>query len=211
MPPTACQRFPIWGNVKAIHRMGGIHDPPHDLPILASHPKHTARLSPAGPHNVACRLELARVELGVADIRRQSLGGQLPAGPVVEQLQLVAFLTGGGEDQRLPHVQPVARHLGPVQHPCRLACAAIVHLAGRDALEGGEVPLCVTLRRVAVSLRGPGQSPVLPFACCVGSLRCVGCCGLCSCCCRFRVRGAQSLVHRGCAGCSACRLCVSGA
>ena len=26
------------------------------------------------------------------------------------------------------------------------------------------------LRRVAVSLRGPGQSPVLPFACCIGSL-----------------------------------------
>ena len=30
------------------------------------------------------------------------------------------------------------------------------------------VPPCVTFRRVAVSLRGPGQSPVLPFACCVG-------------------------------------------
>jgi len=29
---------------------------------------------------------------------------------------------------------------------------------------------CVTLRWVAISLRGPGQSPVLPFACCVGSM-----------------------------------------
>ena len=66
-------------------------------------------------------------------------------------------------------------------------------------------------RRVAVSLRGPGQSPALPFTCCVGSLCVVGCCGLCSCWCRFRVRGAQSLVCRGCAGCGGCRLCVSGA
>ena len=32
-------------------------------------------------------------------------------------------------------------------------------------------PPRVTFRRVAVSLRGPGQSPVLPSACCVGSLR----------------------------------------
>ena len=50
---------------------------------------------------------------------------------------------------------------------------------------------CVTFRRVVVPLRGPGQSPVLPFACCVGSLRSVGRCGRCSCWCRFRVRGAQ--------------------
>ena len=72
-------------------------------------------------------------------------------------------------------------------------------------------PPCVTFRRVAVSLRGPGQSPVLPFACCVGSLRSVGRCGRCSCRCRFRVRGAQSLVCRGCAGCGGmCRLRVSG-
>ena len=49
---------------------------------------------------------------------------------------------------------------------------------------------CVTFRLVVAPLRGPGQSPVLPFACCVGSLRSVGCCGRCSCWCRFRVRGA---------------------
>ena len=73
-------------------------------------------------------------------------------------------------------------------------------------------PPPVTFRRVVVSLRGPGQSPGLPFACCVGSLRSVGRCGRCSCWCRFRVRGAQSLVCRGCAGCGGmCRLCVSGA
>ena len=52
-------------------------------------------------------------------------------------------------------------------------------------------PPCVTFRRVVVSLRGPGQPPVLPFACCVGSLRCDGRCGRCFCWCRFRVRGAQ--------------------
>ena len=55
-------------------------------------------------------------------------------------------------------------------------------------------PPCVTFRRVVAPLRGPGQSPVLPFACCVGSLRSVGRCGRCSCWCRFRVRGAQWFV-----------------
>ena len=50
---------------------------------------------------------------------------------------------------------------------------------------------CVTFRRVVAPLRGPGQAPGLPFACCVGSLRSVGRCGRCSCWCRFRVRGAQ--------------------
>ena len=71
---------------------------------------------------------------------------------------------------------------------------------------------CVTFRRVVAPLRGPGQSPVLLFACCVGSLRSVGRCGRCSCWCRFRVRGAQSLVCWGCAGCGGmCRLRVSGA
>ena len=52
-------------------------------------------------------------------------------------------------------------------------------------------PPCVTFRRVVAPLRGPGQSPVRPFACCVGSLRSVGRCGRCSRWCRFRVRGAQ--------------------
>ena len=50
---------------------------------------------------------------------------------------------------------------------------------------------CVTFRLVVAPLRGPGRSPVLPFACCVGSLLSVGRCGWCSCWCRFRVRGAQ--------------------
>ena len=50
---------------------------------------------------------------------------------------------------------------------------------------------CVTFRLVVAPLRGPGQSPVLPFACCVGLLLSVGRRGRCSCWCRFRVRGAQ--------------------
>ena len=50
---------------------------------------------------------------------------------------------------------------------------------------------CVTFRRVVVPLRGPGQPPVLPFACCVGLLLSVSRCGRCSCWCYFRVRGAQ--------------------
>ena len=66
------------------------------------------------------------------------------------------------------------------------------------------LPPCVTFRPAAVPLRGPGQSPVLPFACCVGSLRSVGRCGRCSGWCRFRVRGAPSLVCWGCAGCWGC-------
>ena len=52
-------------------------------------------------------------------------------------------------------------------------------------------------RRVAVSLRGPGQSPVLPFACCVGSLRSDGRCGRCALWRGFRVGGAQWLAHWG--------------
>ena len=70
----------------------------------------------------------------------------------------------------------------------------------------------MTFRRVGAPLRGPGQSPVLPFACCVASLRSVGRCGRCSRWCRIRVRGAQRLVCWGCAECGMmCRLCVSGA
>ena len=41
-------------------------------------------------------------------------------------------------------------------------------------------PPRVTFRPVDVPLRGPGQSPARPFACCVGSLRSVGRCGRCS-------------------------------
>ena len=71
---------------------------------------------------------------------------------------------------------------------------------------------CVTFRLVVAPLRGPGRSPILPFACCVGSLLSVGRCGRCSCWCRFRVRGAQQLACWDCAECGmVCRLRVSGA
>ena len=52
---------------------------------------------------------------------------------------------------------------------------------------GGGLTPCVTFRLVVVSLRSPGQSPVLPFACCAGSLLSVGRCGRCSCWCLYRV------------------------
>ena len=69
---------------------------------------------------------------------------------------------------------------------------------------------CVTFRLVVAPLRGSGQSPVLPFACCIRLLLSVGRCGRCWC--RFRVRGAQWLVCWGYAECGkVCRLRVSGA
>ena len=61
-------------------------------------------------------------------------------------------------------------------------------------------PPCVTVRRVAASLRGPGQSPVLPSACCVGSLRSDGRCGRCSCWCRSASAGPSGWHTGGCAG-----------
>ena len=63
-----------------------------------------------------------------------------------------------------------------------------VHLLGWSAP-------CVTFRLVVAPLRGPGRSPVLPFACCVGSMSSVGRCGRCSCWCRFRVRGPPPPAH----------------
>ena len=68
----------------------------------------------------------------------------------------------------------------------------------------------MTFCRVAVSLRGPGRSPVLPFACCVWLPRSVTRCSRCSRWCRLHVRGAQLLV-RGCTGCCGGRLTVFAA
>ena len=91
--------------------------------------------------------------------------------------------------------------MGSLSHRCLQGCP-----------EPPPPPPCVTFCRETVSLRGRGQSPVLPFACCVGSLCSVGRCGRCSCWCRFRVHGAQWSVCRGCAGCGGiCRLRVSSA
>ena len=56
----------------------------------------------------------------------------------------------------------------------------------------------MTFRRVVVPLPGFGQSPVLPFACCVGSLRSVGRCSRCSCWCRLRSRSPVAGVLRLC-------------
>ena len=55
---------------------------------------------------------------------------------------------------------------------------------------GGVTPPC-DIPSGCCSFTGPGQSPVLPFACCVRLLLPVSRCGQCSCWCRFRARGAQ--------------------
>ena len=127
-------------------------------------------------------------------------GGQLPTEFTYDRDQrhpLPPGRAGGGGGAARPRTHWVRR--GP---------AGKANQMGQD---NRTPPTCVTFRCVVVSLRGPGQSPGLPFACCVGSLRSVGRCDRCSCWCRFRVRGAQSLVCWGCAGCGGmCRLHVSG-
>ena len=119
---------------------------------------------------------------------REGLVCTLPPPPPSFALQFSGRLRGGwGVGLRVPQ-------RGPAGHDVPIA------------------PPRVTFRRVAAPLRGPGQSPVLPFACCVGSLLSVGRCGRCSCWCRFRVCGAQQLACWGCAECGrVCRLRVSGA
>ena len=59
---------------------------------------------------------------------------------------------------------------------------ANIRFAGVGGFIFGGVPVPPTTAggggaSIPVSLRGPGQSPVLSFACCVGSLLSVGCCG----------------------------------
>ena len=73
----------------------------------------------------------------------------------------------------LTAVRPRGTRRAPGQtcdfHDCSL-CSSFI---------AGRAP-SVTFRLVVVPLRGPGRSPVLPFACCVGSLLSVGRCGRCS-------------------------------
>ena len=94
-----------------------------------------------------------------------------------------------------------------VGHGCPTFCD---HVSMSDPSPPNPIPRRVTFRRVA-PFRGPGQSPVLPFACCIGSLRSVGRCGRCSCWCRFRVREPR----RWCAGAvldvAGCAVCASAA
>ena len=102
------------------------------------------------------------------------------------------------------------RRVDIIRHPAQMLHLRSHESGNRVGCTVVQATPCVTFRRVAVPLRGPGRSPGLPFARCVGSLRSVGRCGRCSCWCRFRVRGAPSLVCRGCAECGmGCRLRVS--
>ena len=91
--------------------------------------------------------------------------------------------------QRLPQPQlvchPRCEHMGPGKREYRRigSCARARTNPLPPVPEPpppGTAP-CVTIRLVVAPLWGPGRSPVLPFACCVGSLRSVGRCGRCSC------------------------------
>ena len=108
---------------------------------------------------------------------------------------------GGGavQSQHRPLLRPLGAHAQlPGQTPAGDALQSVArrrntapwapHTAPTGVGGGAPTPR-VTFHRVAVPLQGPGQSPVLPFACCVGSLRFVGRCGRCSCWCRFRGGG----------------------
>ena len=97
-------------------------------------------------------------------------------------------------------------------------CAGVLGSAHPDFVTGslpflhhpdGQPPLC-DIPSGCCFFTGP-WTVTRPSLRCAGSLRFVGPCGLCSCWCCFRVRGAPSLVYWGCAGCGRCGLSVSGA
>ena len=178
----------------------------------------------AAPDDGACSDH--RVDAPGPNLRSWGLSGISEAAGPVEQVLGAFVRTRGQCDKRyvlLPLDRPASLErvrgrgapLGRDRLHAAVGCLAPSLFKPRDIRHGSTAvppPPRVTFRRVVVSLRGPGQSPVLPFACCVGSLLSVGRCGRCSCWCRFRVRGAQWLVCWGCAGCRGmCRLRVSGA
>ena len=108
---------------------------------------------------------------------------------------------GGGGGQCTPEAItpfPVALQRGPLWQSDRLALGGGVHCR---KLPKGQCwlppPPCVTFRQVAVSLQGPGQSPLLPFACCIGSMLSDGSCGLYPLWCCCHVSGAQQLAYWG--------------
>ena len=174
---------------------------PHHRP----HP-HTRRTAPA-------------CYRGGADCRRGQTPGPLERGSPTGNAPTPAFVLvdaarpegprchGASHDGRAPllrccrgPVTLVPQGWGPplrAQERCGGTDWSARPAAHCNSAEGGPLSLVpgppprVTFRRVVAPLRGPGQSPVLPFACCVGSLRSVGRCGRCSRWCRFRGRGAQ--------------------
>ena len=156
---------------------------------------------------------------GAVPSARHSPTGRCGAGPL--QIRHCARGRGGGGGSAgasaCARLRPYPSAPRPWTRPLRCAMAPKKGRTKRAPEAPGSVfgrspPPCVTFRLVVAPLRGPGRSPVLPFACCVGSLLSVGRCGRCSCWCRFRVRGAQWLVCWDCAECGRmCRLRVSGA
>ena len=78
-------------------------------------------------------------------------------------------------------IRDLSPHLPTVRHSfCLFVDRALNSHLLNVLCEEDAMPPCVTFRRVVVSLRGPEQSPVLPFACCVGSLLSVARCSRCS-------------------------------
>ena len=120
---------------------------------------HDCELSAAAPPS--CRAKGHWQSLG---LRRRGGGGLEPKSPKVCVPKIAQINISFCKFHRFPPRNPGPMSGGAFDPP----------------------PPRVTFRRVAVSLRGPGQSPVLPSACCVGSLRSVGRCGRCSCWCRSR-------------------------
>ena len=107
-----------------------------------------------------------------------------------------AHFLNGGPGPAVPRDRAAASRTahGAAPGPHPTACGVPRHRFARNRLVSAPSPPPpprVTFRRVVAPLRGPEQSPVLPFACCVASLLSVGRGGRCSCWCRFRVRGAQ--------------------
>ena len=146
---------------------------------------------------VTNRQPMERQRSSANEQRRSPAVTRVPPAVQLSSRRSASMTTGGGGGGG-----PWRCRGGGARAPFRgcCHCMSMGNVGGRpssvipppgDALEGGEVPPHVTFH--LVSLRGPGQSPVLPSACCVGSR------GRCSCWCRFRVRGAQWLVCWGCA------------
>ena len=144
---------------------------------------------------------LASCPLDTSSIRRGGGGGggvllwlsAVPIHPWTPGCPLAGSLTRREHITTLalpfPMLSPLGLGGGDLQYSPRLGL--IIDSSLVRPIGSPPPPPCVTFRLVVAPLRGPGQPPVLPFACCVGLLLSVGRCGRCSCWCRFRVHGAQ--------------------
>ena len=104
-----------------------------------------------------------------------------PPGPGTSGAWLLLFPDAHGKGMvSQPHLYsfpayfmpmlPIPPQISPIPPPFSLG-----------AFASAPPPPRVTFRLVVVPLWGPGQSPVLPFACCIRLLLSVGCYSRCSC------------------------------